>query len=164
MTTEATDINTDPGFSRAMEPDMAPASVSSGKSPWYWVVACATQTCISPLGTGPLGTNVVQGGWSDLGKHIASVPTGATDIYSTLFAVDLPMHATQTIMVPDVTMPWVASRPPTSAFFLSPSLLPFCLFPQHISIQFLFSHFFCDIFVPHNGTHLLGAVRCWDPG
>lgn len=77
-----------------------------------------------------------------------SVATGATDIYSTLIAVDLWMHATQTSMVPDVTMPCVTNRPPTSAVFLSLSLLSFCLSPQNITVYFLFLFHFFVIYLP----------------
>lgn len=77
-----------------------------------------------------------------------SVATGATDIYSTLIADDLRMHATQTSMVPDVTMPCVANRPPTRAVFLSLSLLSFCLSPQNITVYFLFLFHFFVIYLP----------------
>ncbi|KAL6035859.1 hypothetical protein STEG23_034843 [Scotinomys teguina] len=62
----------------------------------------------------------------------------------------------------DVTLAWVTSRPPTSAYSSSPSFLPLFLFPQHMnhpaSLSLPFLH---NTLAHHIGTHLPGSTRCW---
>lgn len=159
MTTGATDINTDPGFSRAMWPVMDPASVPSVKSPWYWVAACATQTCIAPREHGPWVPT-----WSKVadqirGKHMA-LSCNRSHRHLLNPHCRWPVDACYPNQYGSRCYKALGGKQASHISLLLITFTSFILpFPiEHNRIDSLSLPFICHIFAPHNGTHMFEVL------